>query len=1371
VDDDLPAKLKVGSEVVFTARKIPAGFLETCRFQAKSVWQGEVSHPNFVSPPSNSKLDEYLEDYLECLHNREASPTLVGADGSASTTTKVVRRKPLKGSLNQLNSSVNQSISSLQIQKVVPSNFAQAVASATPLGDGAEAADFIEKGKVESFPNKDEVVVFVSGHGRFILDKSHFDDPFVSVRSILKPGSTVTLALKFDKTSATKSKFDVIKAFPETTTKHTKNNVGEEPIVFSSSDSVHSKGESNLEINFEDLDKYYDTFPKISEYLQREILFILPDLGQSSKVIERLANDIIYSSGDEPSEIRILDKFFKSYSITVNVKTKFIEEYLKFRKSQQLIETDLEVEDTRQVIEIEALSSRFLTWMKGKSKSSQSDSTKLSLYKELFSIPAAAAVWFKCVVQAEEKNTSIVLNKKTIGEEEFLKLQTRIGENGDVNLGLFQSWIEADTNLFKLNLLNNPDAESKGHENEDKVKLFAGIKLSDEEKEFVMKKERDQETRTFILRVLILLRKTGLSFEFLTNLHKEHLRQSNKTRNREFNAKLQSVLEKYSSQALLDQTNTFIRNNKDLKVKEHIPISCKKIEKYIPILASSICGFLLEKANISFRKKSGEKSPMKVVLRSDTIAQGFSEFDDLMRFMEANNNAALADGLFLTLKHRNVAVSKLSTIYKSCKEGGVMKWNLELSKLHLNPPTGLTVMKIGDILWSFFADPSGSDDKDERTIMSENCFPPDIFSIYGLPEVRAVLQAAAGEELEGALLEGLEVLWPLFTEDPSFDSLHDLLATLATAIWKGCNVDKDRLEQEILALYQKRTFGLDCVNPLKDLLSAWASILESSKTFKSVSLNVLSLLKMTLASFDFNIYEEIQDRSLIIYERIFRDIMSDQQHLYSAEGIICGKLETFTMIQTKSCVVLADPLVFFTKEISDFMLNKMAMVRVDSKPVFRDDGKVWFYLATAVWRIEQDETGAPYTEPPFTGIFLPLLQSSYEQIAVRAKDLVSSRGQAFSEFGTQLQEKQFYDLYWDEIRFSDCPDWPKDLFEAKIFYVLHCCGYVSRDEFWKTFHEKMEKYLPNPVIAYEEFFETLEIHLSEQEDTNKIKIYHGFIFEEHGATTALVKFLEKYPSKWYKLETIDHPEEPPKVASPVIETSDQPTTTKQCAPDDHELASIDEFRKETEQKLEQINSAVGTLFQLMQESNAALNNIDKRVRTLEESNGVCRAGEAVEQGREYVKVCVEEDGEVQEVPTNKDGLLPHATIRALYNGTSALKYRTAGSQRTWRSLVLERDMFHPPGDGWTDRIYLACIPAGPGNNFGYPGNNPMMRGHVPVGGGGGGPSLSSLSQLLVQQPAASIWGSSPAPMLGGISPVSLDFQDPNNYGLHGPLRQ
>lgn len=1371
VEDDLPARLKVGSEVVFTARKIPVGFLESCRFQAKSVWQGEASHPNFVSPPSNSKLDEYLEDYLDCLNNRGPSPPSVGAQGgSASATTKVIRHKPLKGSLNQLNSSVNQSLSSLQTQKkVVPSNFAQAVASAAPLGDGAEVADFVEKGEVESFPNKDEVVVFVSGHGRFILDKSHFDDPFVNVRSVLKPGSFVTLALKFDKSSATKSKFDIIKAFPEPTPKSKKEDVVEEKSGFSSGDSVHSKGESNLEINFEDLDKYYDTFPKISEYLQREIPFILPDLGQSSKVIERLANDIIYSPGDESSEIRILDKFFKAYPITANVKTKFIEEYTKFRKSQQLMESDAEEEDTtRQIVEVEALTSRFLTWMKGKSKSSQSDSTKLSLYKELFSIPSAAAVWFKCVVEAEEKtSSSSFLNKKTIGEDDFLRLQTRIEASGEANWSLFLSWIESDINLFKLNLLNNPDAESKDQEKKNEENLFAGIKLSSEEREFVTKKERDQDTQTFILRAIILLRKAGLSFEFLANLHKEHLRQSNKTRNREFNGKLQTVLEKYSSQVLLDQTNAFIKSNKDLKIKEHIPISCKKIEKYIPILASSVCGFLLEKANISFRKKSGEKSPVKVVLKSET-PPSCSEFDDLMRFIETKHNSHFADGLFLTLKHRNITISQLRTIYKSCKEGGTMKWNLELSKLRLNPPTGQTVMQIGESLWSFFAETTGPDDRDELTIMApEGSNPPDLFSIYGLPEVKAVLLSAAGDELEGALLEGLEVLWPLFTEDPAFDRLHDLLATLATAIWRGCNVDKDRLEKEILALYQKCAFGLDCVKPLKELLGSWASILETFESFKYASLNVLNLLKLTLASFDFNIYEEIQDRSLLIYERICRDITSDKQHMYSAEGIVCGKLESFTMIQTKRCMVLADPLVFFPQEIPILNRNKMAMVRVDSRPVFKDDGKVCCYIATAVWRIEEDESGAPYTEPPFTGVLLPLLQSFYKQTAVKASALVS--GQAFADFGSKLQEKRFYDLYWNETRFSDFPEWPKDLFEAKIFYILFCCEYVSRKDFWKTFQEKMEKYVPNPVIAYEEFFDTLELHLSEHEDTVKMKIYHEFLFEEHGAKTALSKFLEKYPSKWLKIEAHERPEEPSKTtSSPVNAMSDELTLGKQ--PGDLEVASLAELRAETEQKLEQINSAVGTLFQLMQESNAALNDIDKRVRALEESSQACQAAEAAERGREYVKVCVEEDGEVQEVPTNADGLLPLSTIRALYNGTSALKYRTAGAQRTWRSLVLEREMFHPPQDGWTDRIYLACIPAG--NNFGYPGNNPLMRGHMPVGGGGGGggPSLSSLSQLLVQQPAASIWGSSPAPMLGGISPVSLDFQDPNNYGLH-PLRQ
>ena len=33
-------------------------------FQAKAVWLGEEAYPKYISPPSASRLDEYLEDYV-----------------------------------------------------------------------------------------------------------------------------------------------------------------------------------------------------------------------------------------------------------------------------------------------------------------------------------------------------------------------------------------------------------------------------------------------------------------------------------------------------------------------------------------------------------------------------------------------------------------------------------------------------------------------------------------------------------------------------------------------------------------------------------------------------------------------------------------------------------------------------------------------------------------------------------------------------------------------------------------------------------------------------------------------------------------------------------------------------------------------------------------------------------------------------------------------------------------------------------------------------------------------------------------------------------------------------------------------------------
>ena len=63
-DNFIPTHLKVDTEVNFTARRLPSGFVENRRYQAKAVWLGLETHPKFIIPPAASKLDEYLEDYL-----------------------------------------------------------------------------------------------------------------------------------------------------------------------------------------------------------------------------------------------------------------------------------------------------------------------------------------------------------------------------------------------------------------------------------------------------------------------------------------------------------------------------------------------------------------------------------------------------------------------------------------------------------------------------------------------------------------------------------------------------------------------------------------------------------------------------------------------------------------------------------------------------------------------------------------------------------------------------------------------------------------------------------------------------------------------------------------------------------------------------------------------------------------------------------------------------------------------------------------------------------------------------------------------------------------------------------------------------------
>ena len=45
----------------------------------------------------------------------------------------------------------------------------------------------------------------------------------------------------------------------------------------------------------------------------------------------------------------------------------------------------------------------------------------------------------------------------------------------------------------------------------------------------------------------------------------------------------------------------------------------------------------------------------------------------------------------------------------------------------------------------------------------------------------------------------------------------------------------------------------------------------------------------------------------------------------------------------------------------------------------------------------------------------------------------------------------------------------------------------------------------------------------------------------------------------------------------------------------------------------------------------------------------------------------------------------------MFTGTSAIKYRV-NSSKTWRALLLEEEVFHPPEDGWGERVYTCAQP-------------------------------------------------------------------------------
>ena len=1223
-DDNLPLKLKVGSEVVFTGRKIPQGLVESCRFQAKSVWQGDGNQPNYISPPSSFKLDEYLEDYLTETNSpspnvSSPAPSLENQGGSSSPVFNVVRQKPLQGSLKQLNSSLDKNISIKVQKKIAPSNFAQAVAAVSVV-QVEETADFVEKGKVESFPNSEEIVVSIHGYGRFTLDQRHFEGSFQDVRSNLKLDANLAIALSNDKRSGKKGKFVVIRAFPDIDpAKATKENYNDDfhgPASGDSNDSGHSRGESNHEINLEDLDKYYDTYSEIYDYLHREILVILPNLP--SKSIECLTNDIIYNV-EESCETKILQEFFKSYGVNVSTGNKFIGEFIKFRRSFQFAEDGLLDDITPETpvfesftpkplpSEVEHQVSNFLKWISTQQvRSTQTEKLKLEFYNEMFRFPESAIFWFNSMLKCSEQNIGSILYK-------FPTLQSWVLKRGGDCKSIL-SGLESDSAQF-LALTECKVVELEEEKSKPESQKFAGLILSTLESEFVACKEKEKETNSFILRVLTILRKAGIKLEDLLSMHRDHLRLSTKPRNREFNSKMQSFLMKKTNQSLLEETNIFIGNNKDLKVKQYTPVSCKKIEKFVPILTTCLCGFIFERANIPLR--NGSASPQRNI---PTNSEPKDEFAELVSYMEKTKYSNFINGVRLTLINKKISLMKLESIYMSCNVGGIMKWNLELSKLQLNPPVGISVIMLSEILWNFCSSRGSTDDQEYPRNMEKTNddlkIPSNLLTVYNSSEVIAIMKRFKDGELENAFQEGYDVISSLdmYWRDKE-DESEEMFAFLAAVIWEDCKVDKLHLENTITKFYQKHAYDEKVVEHLQNLLTSWASILDSSSTFKTCILSVYNILKVTLASFDPNTYEDIQDPTpSCISQRTFMNLTLGDK-LYSGEGIVIGNLGDFFIIQTKFCKVLAHQAVSFGSsscsinyDLDPDILRPFDQVRVHSVPVSGYGEKdTSCHVALMAWQNVVDEAGAWLSEPPHSGVLLPFSHEFYERIKKKAQELVESEpSSGFSEFGLENQLLEYDNLLLSEKRFDG--SWVETLDQIKIYWVLCRKGFITQDTFEKKVFSELEKY---DVFVYDpDCSSRLDKYLARDRKAKEM-----LSFSDFKTNTAPEMFLEKYPSKWFKFDYSK------RVAGEVADSMklnenksnrrfeyEGSETRKPEVPSikvvDESLSSS-EYRLLTEQKLDRLNTAVETLLQVLQETTATINSLDKRVETLEKVGLFC----------------------------------------------------------------------------------------------------------------------------------------------------------------------
>ena len=171
------------------------------------MWVGDGPQPNAITAPSTSKLDQWLEPLVQqatqASSSSENSEPQQQVQNSSEPERRIAsRQKPLKGGLNQLNSSKDKVQPQVFVKKSPPSNFAQAVATATSFDVREEEEQGLSlvqaKASVDYVISRGEAAINIEGYGRFTLHLDHLDlGPEESFYRLLQPNhTTITATLK-----------------------------------------------------------------------------------------------------------------------------------------------------------------------------------------------------------------------------------------------------------------------------------------------------------------------------------------------------------------------------------------------------------------------------------------------------------------------------------------------------------------------------------------------------------------------------------------------------------------------------------------------------------------------------------------------------------------------------------------------------------------------------------------------------------------------------------------------------------------------------------------------------------------------------------------------------------------------------------------------------------------------------------------------------------------------------------------------------------------------------------------------------------------------------------------------------------------------